>query len=219
MKKIIILLGVPGSGKGTQAKRLAEKYGYEHISTGDLLRALSKDKNADAKEKQALEDMKTGKLVPDWLVYKLTFRAIEKQLNQGRGVVLDGAIRSLDQAREYQKFFEEKKLEKEVLAIEVALSDEESFNRLTKRRVCAKCGELIPWLLTTKNLNVCPKCGGELIMRQDDDEKVIRNRIVEQGNGALEPIAEYYDGLGLLERVDGERDIGDVEEEIKNVLV
>lgn len=219
MKKIIILLGVPGSGKGTQAKRLAEKYGYKHISTGDLLRALSKDKNVDAKEKQGLEDMKTGKLVPDWLVYKLTFRAIEKQLSEGRGVVLDGAIRSLDQAKEYQKFFEEKKLEKEALAIEVVLSDEESFNRLTKRRVCAKCGELIPWLPTTKNLKVCPKCGGELITRQDDDAKVIRNRIVEQGNGALKPIVEYYEGLGLLKRADGERDIGDVEEEINQILM
>jgi len=219
MKKIIILLGVPGSGKGTQAKRLAEKYDYEHISTGDLLRALALDKKADPKEKQALEDMKTGKLVPDWLVYKLTFRAIEKQLKKGSGVVLDGAIRSLNQAQEFQKFFKEKKLEDEVSVVEVALSDEESLARLTKRRICAMCSELIPWLPTTKNIKICPKCGGELVTRKDDDEKVIKNRIVEQGNVALEPIVEYYDGLGLLKKVDGEQGIDDVEEEINEILV
>ncbi len=219
MKKIIILLGVPGSGKGTQAKRLAEKYGYGHISTGDLLRALANDSQADKKDKQALEDMKSGKLVPDWLIYKLSFQAIEKQLSQGQGVVLDGAIRNLSQAEEYQKFFVEKKLGNEVLAIEVVLEDEESFNRLTKRRVCAKCGEIIPWLPTTKDLQVCPKCGGELVIRKDDDEIVIRKRIVEQGNVALRPIAEYYEKIGVLERVDGMRDIDEVEKEIERVLM
>jgi len=219
MKKIIILLGVPGSGKGTQAKRLAEKYGYGHISTGDLLRALANDPGADPKDKQALEDMKSGKLVPDWLIYKLSFQAIEKQLSAGQGVVLDGAIRNLSQAEEYQKFFAEKNLESEVVAIEVVLEDEESFNRLTKRRVCAKCGEIIPWLPTTKDLQVCPKCSGELVIRKDDDEIVIRKRIVEQGNVALRPIAEYYEEIGVLEKVDGMGDIGEVEKEIENILV
>lgn len=219
MHKIIILLGVPGSGKGTQAKRLAEKYGYGHISTGDLLRALVSDPDADKKDKQALEDMKSGKLVPDWLIYKLSFQAIEKKLSAGQGVVLDGAIRNLSQAEEYQKFFVEKNLENEVVAIEVVLKDEDSFDRLTKRRVCAKCGEIIPWIPTTKDLKVCPKCGGELVVRKDDDEKVIRQRIVEQGNVALRPIAEYYEKIGVLEMVDGMKDIGEVEKEIERVLM
>ena len=78
MKKIIILLGVPGSGKGTQAKRLAARSGFAHISTGELLRALEADTSADSHDRQKLADMKAGKLVPDELIYKLAFREIKK---------------------------------------------------------------------------------------------------------------------------------------------
>ena len=108
MKKVIILLGIPGSGKGTQAKLLVQKYGYGHISTGDLLRALQADAKADAKDKQMLADMKAGKLVADELIYKLAFAEMEKYLNAGNGVVLDGAIRSVEQAKAYQQFFADK---------------------------------------------------------------------------------------------------------------
>lgn len=218
MKQIIILLGVPGSGKGTQAKKLVEKYNYGHISTGDLLRALANDSQADSKDKQALEDMKSGKLVSDELIYRLSFRKMDEYLDKGQGVVLDGAIRNVAQAEEYQKYFNKKKLNAEVLTLEIALSDDESLNRLTRRRVCAKCGEIIPWLTSTKDFIDCPKCGGDLIVRKDDDEAVIKKRIVEQGNTALRPIADYYDKMGVLEKVDGMKDINEVEKEIENTL-
>lgn len=218
MKKIIILIGPPGSGKGTQAKKFANKLNYGHISTGDLLRALASDSDIAPDEQTALKEMKEGKLVPDWLIYRLVFREIEKYLSKGRGVVLDGAIRNLEQAKEYQKFFEEKNLSQEVLAVEISLTDEESFNRLTKRRMCASCGEIIPYLASTKNLTACPKCGGQLITRPDDEEKVIKERIIEQGNTALKPILDYYLALGLLKRVDGMKDIEGVEKEIEKVL-
>ncbi len=215
MKKIIILIGPPGCGKGTQAKRIAEKYHYGHISTGDLLRALANGAQADPREKQALEEMKSGKLVSDWLIYRLAFRKMDEYLDKGRGVVLDGAVRNVAQAEEYQKYFGQKNLSKEVVVIEVALTDEESLNRLTKRRMCSKCGEIIPWLPATKELIACPKCGGELMVRKDDDEQVIRKRIVEQGNQALQPIADYYQKLGLLKKVDGMENIESVWEEIE----
>lgn len=218
MKKIVIFLGPPGSGKGTQAKIMAQKYSYGHISTGDLLRVLSNNENAPDDEKQALADMKAGKLVADWLIYRLAFREIEKNLAAGRGVILDGAIRNLEQAKKYQEFFKEKKLDKEVLTVEVALSDEEAFNRLTRRRLCKKCGEIIPWLPTTKDLSACQKCGGELVMRADDNEAVIKQRIVDQGNTTLKPILEYYGGLNILQKVDGEKQIAEVEKQITNIL-
>src|SRR3989338_3440124 len=123
MKKIIILLGVPGSGKGTQAKRLCERYGYAHISTGDLLRKLEQDPRADVEDKQKLTAMRAGKLVSDDLIYKLVFREIQTSMSQGKGVVLDGAIRSVEQAKTYQTFFVEQGWDDEVLAIEIALSD------------------------------------------------------------------------------------------------
>jgi adenylate kinase len=218
MKKILIFIGPPGSGKGTQAKLLAQKYGYKHISTGDLFRSLAADQNASEKEKQALEEMKAGKLVPDWLVYSLAFREIKRNLESNIGVVLDGAIRNLEQAQEYQKFFEENSWEAEVQAVEVALSDEESFSRLTKRRICSQCGEIIPYLPTTRDLNSCPKCGGELIYRQDDSEEVIKKRIEEQGNKSLRPILDFYFQKGVLQSIDGMKSIDEVEAEIQTVV-
>lgn len=218
MHKIIILIGPPGSGKGTQAKKIAAKYNYGHISTGDLLRALDTDPNGDLVDKQMLVEMKSGKLVPDTLIYKLAFTAIRKYLDNGQGVVLDGAIRNIAQAEAYQKFFIENGWRNEVQAIEVALDDEESFNRLTKRRICEACGEIIPWLPTTRDFTVCPKCGGSLVTRSDDDESVIRKRIVEQGNTALKPILDYYANLNLLQKVDGMKDIDEVKEDIERLL-
>ncbi len=218
MKKILIFIGPPGSGKGTQAKLLAKKYGYKHISTGDLFRALSEDETATEKEKQALEEMKSGKLVSDWLVYNLAFKEIKKNLESNVGVVLDGAIRSLEQAKEFQKFFEENNWGEEIQAIEVSLSDDESFNRLAKRRICSKCGEIIPYLSTTKDLSDCPKCDGELIYRQDDSEEIIKKRIEEQGNISLYPIVNYYKNLGSLKSVDGNQAIEIVEKQIENIV-
>ncbi|TAN34060.1 hypothetical protein EPN28_00945 [Patescibacteria group bacterium] len=218
MKKVIILIGPPGSGKGTQAKRLAAKHNYGHISTGDLLRALASDPFAPAEDKQALEKMKSGALVADDLIYKLAFRAMDKFLDNGQGVVLDGAIRNLEQAKKYQEYFTEKDLAGEVLAVEVALTDEESFNRLTKRRACKECGEIIPWLESTMDITVCPRCGGELVLRADDTETVIRERIANQGNVALAPILEFYDEFEALKKIDGMKSIEEVEKEIEKTL-
>ena len=96
-------MGVPGSGKGTQARKLVQKYNYGHISTGDLLRALDNDENADKQDKQKLADMKAGKLVADDLIYKLAFAEMDKYLDAGQGVILDGAIRNVEQAKKYQE--------------------------------------------------------------------------------------------------------------------
>lgn len=194
MKRIIILLGVPGSGKGTQAKKIAEKYGYAHISTGDLLRALEKDAQADAGDKQKLADMKTGKLVADDLIYKLAWRAIKQALGQGKGVVLDGAIRSVEQAKAYQKFFTEQGAANDVLVIEVHIDDATVMKRLQIR------------------LETVGK------QRVDDDPKIMQQRLAEQGNAALRPILDYYRHLGALQTVNGEPPIEEVEREIEGAL-
>ena len=212
------MIGPPGSGKGTQAKKIAAKYGYNHLSTGDLLRALAGKAQLDVTEKEAMEQMKSGNLVSDKLIYKLVFDKIVSEINAGRGVVLDGAIRNLEQAQGFQNFFKEKNLTGEVMALEIALSDKDSFDRLTKRRVCIKCGEIIPWLPTTKKLKVCPKCGGQVQTRQDDDPKIIEERIKKQGNKATAPIIKFYKKLGVLKTVDGNQTIEAVEEDIVNVL-
>lgn len=193
MKKIIILLGVPGSGKGTQAKQLCDRYGYGHISTGDLLRALENDASADPADRQKLVDMKAGKLVADDLIYKLAFREIKKHLERGSGVVLDGAIRSVAQAEAYQEFFMDEGVADEVVAVEIALSDEEIWRRMESRLV-AGAG------------------------RADDNPSVMKQRITEQGNTALRPIAAYYSHAKKLETVDGTQPIPAVARQIEDVL-
>lgn len=218
MQKIIIMVGPPGSGKGTQAKKIAAKFNYGHISTGDLLRNLAGKKDVTPEEKQAVEQIKTGQLAPDWLIYQLTFSEIEKYLNNGQGVILDGAIRKIEQAQEFDNFFESKNLNSDVLVLEIFLSDEDSLNRLTKRRVCNNCGEIVPWLPETKDIKVCPKCGSELTTRQDDKPEVITKRIEDQGNQALNPILDYYKERGVLKIVEGNQSIENVEKELEKIL-
>lgn len=226
MKRIIILMGVPGSGKGTQAKKLALKYNYGHISTGDLLRTLDANSNGDPEDKKKLAKMKAGKLVSDELIYKLAFGAIDKYLNDGQGVVLDGAIRNVEQAKRYQEYFVNKNLQGEIVVLEIKLSDETSFNRLTKRKICKLCGHIIPYSLENdpsagsgqeKNM-ICEKCGGELYVRSDDNPETAHKRIVEQGNGAVGPILDFYRALDTLVSVDGEPPIEEVEKEIEKKL-
>ena len=212
------MIGPPGSGKGTQAKKIAAKHGYIHLSSGDLLRSLAQKLQLNSLEKEAVEQMKSGELVSDKLIYSLVFSEIEKNIADGKGVVLDGAIRNLEQARGFQDFFKAKNLTDEVLALEISLSDKESFERLTKRRVCTNCGEIVPWLLSTKKLKACPKCEGKLQTRQDDDPKIIKERIIKQGNMALSPITNFYKDLGVLVKIDGDQSIEDVEKDIDKVL-
>jgi len=214
MKKIIILIGPPGSGKGTQAKMLAKNHGYSHISTGNLFRALAADPNIEKEVKEALKEMREGALVPDWLVYRVSFKEIDDKMSESNGVILDGAIRTVSQAENFQQFFHERNWGDEVRAVEVAISDEISFERLATRRICAKCGEITG----ISSLDKCPKCGGELTLRKDDSSGIIKNRIEDQGNTALQPIIKYYDDLGILKKVDGAKSIEDVAKDLEKVL-
>ncbi len=194
MKKIIILMGVPGSGKGTQAIKLAEKFSYRHISTGNLLRALAEDVNVDARDKKMLAEMKKGKLVADKLIYKLAFLEMEKYFSQNKGVILDGAVRSVKQAKEYQKFLKKNKMEDEVVVVDAHISDEISLKRLLNRK-------------ETSNE-----------ARVDDNLEVMKKRIKEQGNAIIAPILDFYKKLGILKTVDGEKNIDGVFQEILDVL-
>lgn len=214
MKKIIILMGVPGSGKGTQARKLVQRFNCAHISTGDLLRALAADENADPEDKAKLADMKAGKLVSDDLIYKLAFQAIKNNLDLGKTVVLDGAIRNLTQAKKYEEFFASLNLEDEIIVIEIKLSDETSFNRLTKRKICPACGFILPFSLENEKKLDCPECGQKLIVRSDDNPETIQKRIKEQGNDAIRDILNYYRENGKLVSVDGEQNIDTVDEEV-----
>ena len=194
MKKIIIFLGVPGSGKGTQAELIAKKYKYTHISTGDMLRNLETKKDINKEDKKELEKMKSGKLVSNRLIYKLIFTEIENNLARGAGVVLDGVIRSAEQAEKFQKFFDEKSLSNEVIVIDVSISDKTSLKRLMYRKANSSQ------------------------VRLDDNLKIMKKRIKEQGNEANRPILFFYEGIGVIKRVNGERSIEEVHKDVIEIL-
>jgi len=205
-------MGIPGSGKGTQAHRLATQFGYTHISTGNFLRTLAEDSHADPDDLAKLDAMRAGGLVDNELIYKVAFHAIEASFAEGKGVVLDGAIRSVEQAERYQDFFAGKGLASDVVVCEIAISDEESLARLTTRLAYAVRGEVVPALATSS-------VGGAIeSARADDDREVVEKRLEEQGNRAIAPILSYYDGLGLLVRIDGAKTIDEVANEIDRLL-
>jgi adenylate kinase len=211
-KDIVILMGVPASGKGTQARRIAQQFGYAHISTGELLRALEEDPDANASDLKQLEEMKAGGIVEKELIFKLVFSAIQKSIKAGHGVVLDGAIRTLEQAKGYKAFFDEHNLDNRLIVIEVAISDEESLDRLSRRLAYAKKGEVVPALRNFTSGVFVEK------ERKDDDPEIVKNRLKEQGNDALAPILAYYRDLGILVSVDGMKEIDVVEEQIQKIL-
>lgn len=214
MKKIIILFGPPGSGKGTQAKLLAAKTGYAHISTGDLLRDLKTKSNLSSDESEAMKIMQIGDLVPSELIYRLAFSAISESLKNTPGVILDGAVRSVEQAEMYQDFFVKNNWQNEVEAVSIELSDEDALARLSKRVVCSKCGEIF----INTGITKCVKCGGEVVARADDDPEAVRTRLKLQGNTVLAPILEFYKKLNVLKTVDGRGTVVEVAESINNLI-
>lgn len=188
--KVIILLGAPGSGKGTQAVRLAERYNLGHISTGNLLRAADGADTTSKEDQEKIDAMKSGNLVADDLIYKLAFAEIEKYFENGQGVILDGAIRTVSQAQAYEEFFDEQGVADKTIALEIAIPDEMSLERLLGR---------------------AEETGGA---RADDKEDIMRERIAKQGNAAIAPLREFYDSLGILKIINGEPPIEEVEKHV-----
>lgn len=187
-------MGVPGCGKGTQAVALAKNFGYTHISTGSMLRKLMEEDNLKSSEARMLKSMKSGKLVSDKFVYKLVHAEIDKSFQKSKGVVLDGAIRSLRQAKSYQKYFSKHNLGNEIAVIDIHISDQVSLERMMYRKDNSK------------------------VVREDDDPKIMKKRIKKQGNKAIKPILNYYEKMGVLKTVNGEQDVDKVHMDIVDLL-
>ena len=210
----IIMLGAPGAGKGTQAKQIAAKYEIPHISTGDIFRANIKEGTELGKKAKAFMDK--GELVPDELTCDLVVDRISKP-DAAKGYVLDGFPRTIPQAEALDKTLKElgQKID---YAINVEVPDENIVNRMSGRRACVDCGATyhIAYAPTSKE-GICDKCGGGLILRDDDKPETVLKRLGVY-HEQTQPLIDYYTEAGILKEVDGTIDINDVFAEIVKIL-
>jgi len=205
----IILLGAPGSGKGTQAAKLQGAYGLAHISTGDILRAAVKE--GSPLGTQAKKYMDAGDLVPDEIVIGL----IKDRLAQDdtvKGFILDGFPRTTAQAIALDEQLSDMKRSIDItLAIDV--DAEVIVKRICSRRFCPMCGHICG----PADGEFCPLCGAKLEQRDDDREDVVRNRL-EVYEQSTAPLIDYYRGKGVLCMIDGDRSVDEVWADVRDAV-
>lgn len=210
----IIMLGAPGAGKGTQAKKIAEKYGIPHISTGDIFRANIK--NGTELGKKAKTYMDQGLLVPDELVVDLVVDRVNQE-DCGNGYVLDGFPRTIPQAEALDKALSEMG-QKMDYAINVEVPDENIINRMSGRRACVGCGATYHIKYNPpKTEGICDACGEKLILRDDDKPETVQKRLGVY-HDQTQPLIDYYGKAGVLKEVDGTVDMEEVFQAIVNIL-
>jgi adenylate kinase len=211
----LILLGPPGAGKGTQAKRLEEHYGIMQLSTGDMLRAEVAS-GSDLGE-QAKEVMETGGLVSDELILSMIF-SVMKRSDYKAGCILDGFPRTTPQANALDKMLVEKNIKIDHV-IEISVDEEAMVERITGRYTCSKCGIGYHDLFNKPEVEeVCDSCGGvEFIRRADDTAETVRSRLFNY-HEQTEPIISYYDDKGILSSIDGMLAIDEVTKQMKSVI-
>ena len=210
----IIMLGAPGAGKGTQAKKIAEKYEIPHISTGDIFRANIK--NGTELGNKAKNYMDQGLLVPDELVVDLVVDRV-KQEDCTNGYVLDGFPRTIPQAEALDTALAAIG-EKIDYAINVEVPDENIIRRMSGRRACVACGATYHLVhIPPKSEGLCDTCGSELILREDDKPETVEKRL-NVYHDQTQPLIDYYTKKNVLVEVDGTVDMADVFAAIVKIL-
>jgi adenylate kinase len=207
----IILLGPPGSGKGTQGELLEKKLGLPRIATGDLLRQAVKSGTDLGKRAEGL--MNRGDLVPDQLVMELVKLRVAGD-DCGKGYILDGFPRTLAQAEMLDQYTGECS----EIVLDIKLTDEEIVNRLSSRRVCSGCGKIYNLSLNRpENENSCALCSGTLNQRADDAAEVVLRRL-EIYHQAVDPLVSYYQGKGVYHGINGNGSIEEIFADINGLL-
>ncbi|MBI4710728.1 MAG: adenylate kinase [Nitrospirae bacterium] len=210
----LVLLGAPGAGKGTQAKKLIEKYGIPQISTGDILRKAVADGTPLGKEAKLVMDK--GELVPDSVVIGL----VKERLAQDdckKGYILDGFPRNTSQAETLDKVLFEMGASLDN-ALSVDVDKDDLMKRLTGRRTCKSCQQMYNvYFSPSKKEGVCDKCNGELFQRDDDKEATIKNRL-DIYEKSTAPLIDYYSKKGILKSVMGVGNIDDIFNKVCKIL-
>lgn len=210
----IIMLGAPGAGKGTQAKKIAAKYAIPHISTGDIFRANIK--NGTELGKKAKTYMDQGLLVPDELTVDLVIDRLSQDDCQN-GYILDGFPRTIPQAEALDAALA-KRDEKMDFAVNVDVPDENIVSRMSGRRACVGCGATYHIVHNpSKKGESCEVCGEKLILRDDDKPETVQKRLSVY-HDQTKPLIDYYTGQNILKTVDGTQDMNDVFAAIVEIL-
>ncbi|EHJ08982.1 adenylate kinase [Staphylococcus simiae] len=210
----IILMGLPGAGKGTQASEIVKKFPIPHISTGDMFRKAIKDETELGKEAKSYMDR--GELVPD----EVTVGIVKERISEDdakKGFLLDGFPRTIEQAEALNNIMSE--LDRNIDAvINIEVPEEELMNRLTGRRICEECGTTYHLVFNPPKVDgICDIDGGKLYQREDDNPETVSNRLsvnIKQSK----PILEFYNEKGVLKNIDGSKDISEVTKDVIDIL-
>ncbi|WP_137744328.1 adenylate kinase [Robertmurraya siralis] len=210
----LVLMGLPGAGKGTQAEKIVEKYGIPHISTGDMFRAAMKEGTELGLKAKSFMDQ--GALVPDEVTIGIVKERLSKEDCQN-GFLLDGFPRTVPQAEALESILVElgKKID---FVLNIDVDQSILMERLTGRRICKNCGATYHLVFNPPAVaGVCNRCGGELYQRADDNAETVNNRLqvnIEQAK----PLLDFYETKGYLRNIDGKQDINKVFVDIDHLL-
>ena len=206
-----VLFGPPGSGKGTQAEALGERFRMTHVSTGDMLREAVKNETELGRKAQAI--MTEGKLVPDDLVGGIVREKTRELHTAGKGILFDGYPRNLEQAKFLDKCLEEVGSQVDV-AVALDVRADTLVKRICGRRTCGNCGALYNiYSMSPREEGKCDACGGLLVQRKDDNEETLRERLAVYEHQTL-PILDYYGSKNLLIRIAANGSMTDVRDSI-----
>ncbi|WP_026583679.1 adenylate kinase [Bacillus sp. J33] len=202
----LVLMGLPGAGKGTQAEKIVQKYGIPHISTGDMFRAAIKDETELGLKAKSFMDK--GELVPD----EVTIGIVRERLSKDdceKGFLLDGFPRTVAQADALESILSD--LNKKIdYVINIDVDQSILMERLTGRRICKDCGATYHLVFNPPAKDgVCDRCGGELYQRADDNEATVQNRL-DVNIKQTKPLLDFYETKGYLRNIDGQQDINKV---------
>ncbi|OKL35905.1 adenylate kinase [Domibacillus mangrovi] len=210
----LVLMGLPGAGKGTQAEKIVEKYGVPHISTGDMFRAAMKDETELGLKAKSFMDK--GELVPD----EVTIGIVNERLAQSdcaKGFLLDGFPRTVAQAEALEDILAN--LDRKIdYVINISVDKDILMGRLTGRRICKSCGATYHLEFNPPSEeDKCDRCGGELYQRADDNAETVQNRL-DVNLKQTEPLLAFYREKGYLKNINGQQNINVVFENIDQLL-